>query len=144
MKSKRETSHEPNAGHARVIEEAAAGGDAMTTVLVIDDDPAISRMMSLTLRSAGFDVTTALNGQLGLEQVESKSPAVIVLDLEMPVLDGRSFYRELRRMGYTTPVIVVSANNAKAACRELDADDCLAKPFAFEELTSKLERLVPS
>ena len=116
----------------------------MAKVLVVDDDPAISRMISLTLRSAGFEVRTAPNGAVALEQVESQQPEVIVLDLEMPVLDGRGFFRELRRKGYTTPVLIVSANGAKAACRELDANDSLAKPFAFEELTSKLERLLPA
>lgn len=130
--------------HVRVTEVAASGGEDMARVLVIDDDPAISRMMSLTLRSAGFEVKTALNGAVGLEQVEAQSPEVIVLDLEMPVLDGRGFYRELRRKGYTMPVLIVSANGAKAACRELDANDSLAKPFAFDELTSKLERLLPA
>jgi CheY-like chemotaxis protein len=114
----------------------------MPFVLVIEDEPALRRMLSFTLRDAGFDVRTAGNGRDGLDDLQVQLPDAIVLDLEMPVMDGRTFYRELRRRGFMTPVIILSAYGARRAQRELQANASVQKPFRADELIEKLERLI--
>ncbi|MBF6601134.1 MAG: response regulator [Dehalococcoidia bacterium] len=113
----------------------------MPSVLVIEDEPALRRMLAFTLRDVGFDVRTAWNGADGLEQVALQAPDVIVLDLEMPVMDGRTFYRELRDRGLRTPVCILSAYGARKAQRELSADASVQKPFRADDLIEKLEQL---
>ena len=116
----------------------------MATVLVIEDEPALRRMLSFTLTDGGFDVRTAWNGVEGLEQVDARAPDVIVLDLEMPVMDGRTFYRELRNRGLNMPVVILSAYGARQAQRELRAEAAVQKPFSPDALVEKLRSLVPS
>jgi DNA-binding response OmpR family regulator len=98
-------------------------------VLVIDDDRALLRMARLALVSDAMQVETAGDGLEGLEKLESDSFDVIVLDLQMPRMDGRSFYREIRSRGVGTPVVILSAYGAEAARNELGADGAISKPF---------------
>jgi DNA-binding response OmpR family regulator len=84
-------------------------------VLLIDDDPALVRMIRLALLSEGLEVTTASDGLEGLEAAAADTYDIIVLDLQMPNMDGRAFYREFRARGGTTPVILLSAYGASAA-----------------------------
>ncbi len=98
-------------------------------------------MMGMSLRLHGFDVTSASNGLAGLDQVEAHHPDVIILDLEMPHMDGRSFFRELRHRGDHTPVIVASAYGARSAALELRADAYIAKPFHPDELALKIRTI---
>ena len=111
------------------------------TVLIVDDDASLRRMLKLTLRDDGFRVCCAIDGAQALEEVERCAPDVIVLDLQMPVMDGRTFYRRLREGGCETPVLVVSADGAAAAARELNANGYLAKPFDPDVLTAKIAAL---
>jgi len=110
-------------------------------VLVLDDDEALLRLLRLTLVSEGFDVVTATNGQDGLEKAQKEDPDVILLDLEMPIMDGRTFFRMLRSQGDKTPVLILSAYGAKAAQRELEAEASLDKPFDSDELMRELRLL---
>ena len=114
----------------------------MPCVLVVEDEPALRRMLTFTLRDAGFDVRTAANGRAGLEDVEVRVPDVVVLDLEMPVMDGRTFFREFRQRGFGAPVLILSAYGARRAARELHAEAAVQKPFRADDLIDKLERLV--
>src|SRR3954464_15480182 len=66
-------------------------------VLVVDDDPDMAEAMALSLESAGYETATAANGLDALEAVESRMPALILLDMRMPIMDGWEFSRELRR-----------------------------------------------
>ncbi|MPZ49283.1 MAG: response regulator [Dehalococcoidia bacterium] len=112
-------------------------------VLVIDDDSSLLRMLRLSLISDGFDVTTARHGQEGLDQMQQDGNFdAIVLDLQMPVMDGRTFYKEMRGSGYSTPVLVLSAYQAEEARRELGAEASLNKPFDPEVLVESLHKLV--
>jgi DNA-binding response OmpR family regulator len=97
-------------------------------VLVIDDDPAVLRMLRLAMSSAEMEVVTAIGGQAALDSLGPGYDA-IVLDLQMPVIDGRTFYREMRALGYDIPVIILSAYGAETARRELGAEAALGKPF---------------
>jgi DNA-binding response OmpR family regulator len=113
----------------------------VSKVLVLDDDNALLRLLRLTLTSEGFEVITASNGLEGLERVDQEPPDVILLDLEMPVMDGRTFFRELRKQGNNTPVLILSAYGAREAQRELHADGSLEKPFDADVLMNELKQL---
>jgi two-component system, OmpR family, response regulator len=114
----------------------------MPYVLIIEDDPSLRRMLALTLKGEGFAVNTAWNGREGLELIDSREPDAIVLDLRMPVMDGPTFFRELRARGVGTPVLILSAYDARKAQRELGADAYVQKPFEADRLVEKLRGLV--
>jgi len=117
---------------------------SLQRVLVIDDDAALLRMLKLSLQDFGFEVSTAVNGADALAKLETEAPNVVVLDIEMPVMDGRAFYRELRAMGSRIPVLVLSAYDARRAQRELHADAFMRKPFDPTELSLMLASLAGS
>jgi two-component system response regulator MprA len=110
-------------------------------VLLIDDDARLVRMTALALLSDGLSVFTAGNGQEGLVQLAEHEVDVIVLDLQMPVMDGRAFYQALRLQGYRTPVVILSAYGAEGARQELGAEQALAKPFDPEVLIGVVNEL---
>lgn len=111
-------------------------------VLMVDDDPALSRMVRLNLLSEGFRVQMAIHGADGLNSVAKHEPDVIVLDLQMPVMDGRTFFRELRSRGCATPVIVLSAYGAENARQEMGAEASIGKPFDPIDLVSAIRRVI--
>lgn len=115
------------------------GREGERTVLIVEDDPAIARMLSILLRADGFTIRVAFNGLEALASVEELRPDVILLDLQMPVMNGREFFTEFRRRGFETPVIILSAYNAEDAHNELQADGFLEKsshPDAISELVA--------
>src|SRR5690606_7426015 len=96
-------------------------------VLVIDDDRAIRRMVSVVLQSSGFAVVAAPDGEAGLAAAVDSGPFdAIVLDLRMPGADGRTVYRQLRSSGVTCPVVILSGYGAEAARDELGAAAALS------------------
>ena len=103
--------------------------DAAPVVLIVDDDPSLARMLRVLLTSDGFDVMVAHNGREALDSLRDARPSLVILDLQMPVMDGRTFFKELKRTEYHCPVIILSAYNAEAARKELGAEAALAKPF---------------
>jgi two-component system, OmpR family, KDP operon response regulator KdpE len=112
----------------------------MTRVLVIDDDPHLSRALRITLRAAGHDVDTAPDGRTALQQAAAVPPDVVVLDLGLPDLDGTEVLAGLRP-GYAGPVLVLSARaDSQDKVRALDAgaDDYVTKPFDMSELLARL------
>ncbi|HEX5141592.1 MAG TPA: response regulator transcription factor [Dehalococcoidia bacterium] len=115
-------------------------------VLLVEDDPSLVRMMRLALRAEGFQVTTANDGIEGLECLDAAPEdfAVIVLDMQMPRLDGRGFYRQMRDRGYETPVVVLSAYDADQARIDLQAEASISKPFDPRDLIATISRLAPS
>src|SRR4051812_15066168 len=93
-------------------------------VFVVDDEPSVARLASLTLELAGLRVRTfqsAMPALAALQEADSV-PHVIVLDLSMPSIDGRQFYIEARRLGYDHAILILSAFGAARACEELGAD----------------------
>jgi DNA-binding response OmpR family regulator len=121
-----------------------AQAGALRSVLVVDDDPNLTRLLRTILRSAGFDVLTAEDGLAGLEVVKERSPDIIILDLKMPRMDGPEFYRELRSSGIETPVLIASAYGARAAQRELGAQGAIEKPFDPDHVVEVVEELLGS
>ncbi|MCB9483630.1 MAG: response regulator [Dehalococcoidia bacterium] len=116
--------------------------DEMAHVLVVDDDPVVRRLVGVTLSDEGYDVAVASDGEEALRMISETSPDAIVLDLEMPRLDGRAAFRELRQRGVRAPVIILSANGAHAAKQELAAEAAMDKPFDPFELLRRLQRLL--
>lgn len=113
-------------------------------VLVVDDDRPVARMVAATLSIEGFQVAIANDGVEALESVESRAPDAIVLDLQMPVLDGREVFKTLRTRGLTVPVVILSAYGAEAAQQELGAEGFVNKPFDPEDLIAALRKVLNS
>ncbi len=116
-------------------------GRRHTKVLLVDDDPAVLRLMTLTLRLSGYDVCVAEDGRKALDGLRECSPDVIVLDMQMPVMDGPTFYRRLRAEGWTVPVLVVSAVGRADVLAGVEAQGFLAKPFLPDQLVTQVEKL---
>ena len=113
----------------------------MVTVLVVDDDPAIGRLLSLILATENMDVARAESGAAALEMLQTgtQQPDVILLDLSMPGMDGRETFREVRRTGVTSPVVFCSAYGAESAKEELGAEGAINKPFNPESLIASIQ-----
>jgi CheY-like chemotaxis protein len=112
-------------------------------ILVIDDDPAILSTVTDILEFEGYPVATATNGAEGLRYLEQQRPALVLLDMRMPVLDGWEFARILRDRGITLPIVVMTAAQvARRWAQEIGATGYLAKPFDLLELLTTVERLV--
>jgi DNA-binding response OmpR family regulator len=108
----------------------------------VEDEPAIRKIVSTALQFNGLEVTTAPDGEEGLSKALADPPDVIILDLLMPRVDGRSMYEELRKHGILSPVLILSAHGAKEAQVELGADAALSKPFELEELEQSVAELL--
>ena len=114
--------------------------NAERTVLMIDDEPPIRRLLRLTLEPQGYRVFEADNGQMGLQEAAARRPDVIVLDLGLPDIDGLTVLKRLREWSQT-PVLVLSVRDREAdkvAALDNGADDYLTKPFGTEELLARM------
>ena len=100
-------------------------------------------MIRLALLSEGLSVDTASDGIQGLEATERASYDLIVLDLQMPNMDGRAFFREFRARGGTTPIVLLSAYGAQDARHELNAEAAVSKPFDPSVLIRTVRTLLP-
>lgn len=112
------------------------------SVLVVDDDLNLTRLMATILRTCGIDAVTATDGLSALDAIDHNDIDAIVLDMQMPKMDGRGFFRELRARGNHTPVLIASAYGARDAQRELGAEASVEKPFDPEVLISELQRIL--
>lgn len=113
-------------------------------ILVVDDDATIRATLAEVLDDEGYDVHQAVNGADALLALTGLAPSAIILDLNMPVMDGPSCYRELRARGCDMPVVIVSAVNAVRTARELGATAGLNKPFDIDYLVSTVTSAVRS
>ena len=114
-------------------------------ILVVEDDPKISSLVAKGLREAGYDVETAADGKVGLQRAREIPFDAIVADLMMPELDGLGMIMQMRKLGISSPVIVLSAKRSvddKVRCLRAGADDYLAKPFAISELLARIESVM--
>lgn len=111
-----------------------------TSILVIDDEPQMRRMLRISLESAGYRVWEASTGEEGLVEAASRRPEVILLDLSLPGIDGIAALKRLREW-YTAPILILSvldAEKEKVAALDAGADDYVTKPFHTEELLARL------
>lgn len=121
-----------------------------TRVLVVEDDPSISRLLELELGHRRFTVRVVPDGLAALVEVVTFQPDVIVLDILLPGMDGERVLATLRQQGIRTPVVMLTARDAvrdKVHSLETGADDYLTKPFDIDELVARigsvLRRVVP-
>jgi two-component system, OmpR family, response regulator MprA len=113
-------------------------------VLVVEDDPAIARVLELELGEAGYRVEVAPAGSEGLAAMERDRPDLVVLDVRLPDMDGLSVCRRARRSGHDMPILMLTALDRvgdRVVGLDAGADDYLAKPFAIEELLARLRAL---
>lgn len=109
-------------------------------ILVIDDEMPIRRMLRIALKSAGYEVLEAENGETGLASIVRQQPDLVVLDLGLPDLDGHQVLAELRAWS-KVPVIVLSVRSGdkeKVQALDAGAQDYVTKPFSIEELLARV------
>ena len=114
------------------------------TILVVDDEPQIRRVMRTTLTMQGYSVIEARDGAEALEKLRSERPDLILLDMNMPVLDGLQACREIRSVS-DVPIVMLTVRSAeKDKVRALDAgaDDYVVKPFSIQELLARVRALL--
>jgi two-component system KDP operon response regulator KdpE len=111
-----------------------------TTILVVDDEPQIRRVLRATLSSNGYEVIEAQSGQQAIEMVVTERPELILLDVNMPGMNGLEACNKIR-MSFDGPIIMVTVRNTerdKIAALDAGADDYVVKPFAIGELLARI------
>ncbi|MBM3457025.1 MAG: response regulator transcription factor [Armatimonadetes bacterium] len=109
-------------------------------ILIVEDDPDTEQMLTMILRSEGYDVLAAGNGPLGLEMLRKMGPDLVILDWMLPGMDGLEVCRRSREFS-TVPIVMLTAKSGsedKVAGLDTGADDYLAKPFELEELLARI------
>jgi DNA-binding response OmpR family regulator len=113
-------------------------------VLVVEDDQPLVRIMTKSLESNGFEVTSAFDGEDGLRAARDDRPDAIVLDLQLPRLNGVDLCRRLRSEGNSVPILMLTARSTvpdRIGGLDAGADDYLVKPFSLGELAARLRAL---
>ena len=117
---------------------------AKNTILLIDDDENICKVVTLYLQKEDFDIKVAQDGQTGLNLFSQVNPDLVLLDIMMPGMDGREVIKQLRRES-KTPVIMLTAKGDtfdKVLALELGADDYIVKPFEPKELIARIKAVI--
>ncbi len=120
-------------------------GARSASVLVVEDDAPVRRMLERTLSAEGYAVVAVADGGTALARVEAEAPDAIVLDVAMPGLDGLAVARRLRSRGVATPILMLTARDGvrdRVAGLDAGADDYLVKPFALSELAARVRALL--
>jgi DNA-binding response OmpR family regulator len=113
-------------------------------ILVVDDEPGIVRLIQMYLDREGFTTITATNGADALTEVKDRKPALVILDIMLPDIDGWEVCREIRRTN-DVPIIMLTAREGdedKIVGLELGADDYLTKPFVPRELVARVKAIL--
>ena len=109
-------------------------------VLVIDDEPPIRKLLRMGLSTQGYDILEASNGKIALEML-TEEPALIILDLGLPDIQGHELLRMIRGRNESVPIVVLSSRGdeaGKVQALDLGADDYLTKPFGMDELLARM------
>ena len=117
----------------------------MDTILVVEDDPAISLGLKKNLKYEGYEVLTATRGDEGLEMAIERQPDLIILDIMLPNLSGFEVCKTLKRNEVDIPIIILSAKDQeidKIMGLDLGADDYLTKPFSIRELIARINAVM--
>ena len=117
----------------------------MATVLIVDDDQKLLKMLQRTLAYENLTVFTASNGQEALDAIDQNSPNLLILDWMMPKMDGLTLLQQLRIEKNKVPVLMLTARDAienRVEGLESGADDYLVKPFAPAELVARVHALL--
>jgi two-component system OmpR family response regulator len=120
-------------------------GSRPTRVLVVDDEPNISALLSQTLRLVNFDVRVSASGHGALIAVEEFEPDLVILDVMLPDLDGFDVARRLRAAGRAVPVLFLTARDTledRISGLTVGADDYVTKPFSLEEVVLRIRAIL--
>ncbi len=123
---------------------AVAADPAETTVLLIEDDPNVSQLVRLYLSHDGYSVLDAADGHTGLELAKAANPALILLDLNLPGIDGVTVCNEIRKYS-DVPIIMVTARvdeEERLEGLDVGADDYVTKPFSPRELMARIRAVL--
>ena len=114
-------------------------------ILVVDDDQSIREALERGLRLEGFEVRSASSGDLAIQEVEENPPSILILDINMPGINGIQVTKYLRSTNIDIPICVLSARDEvsdRVSGLEAGADDYLIKPFALDELVARIRALL--
>ncbi|MGA2969221.1 MAG: response regulator transcription factor [Acidimicrobiales bacterium] len=114
-------------------------------IAIVDDDAAIRTALGRALRMENYDVELFEDGTAALRSIQLRAPDAIVLDLQLPDIDGLEICRRIRRAGDSTPILMLTARDAvndRVAGLDVGADDYLVKPFDLAELLARLRALL--
>ncbi|WP_420080372.1 response regulator transcription factor [Streptomyces sp. JL4002] len=114
-------------------------------ILVVDDEPAVREALRRSLAFEGYAVQTAVDGLDALDKAGSYDPGLIVLDIQMPRMDGLTAARRLRAAGSVTPILMLTARDTvgdRVTGLDAGADDYLVKPFELDELFARVRALL--
>jgi two-component system, cell cycle response regulator DivK len=114
----------------------------MTKVLLVEDHEELRDMLSRRLRRRGFEVVLAHDGQQALDQVGAETPDIVLLDMNLPVMDGWTVARTLRSQSNRVPIIALTAHamsTDRVRTLEAGCDDYHAKPVNFDELLRQID-----
>ena len=117
----------------------------MQTILVVDDDESLRDTIGLMLEKEGFRPILAADGRIGLQEALTAKPALVLVDLRMPGLNGVDVCKRIRSAGLNTPIIVLSAIGEevdKVLLLEIGADDYVVKPFGTRELLARIRAIL--
>ena len=113
-------------------------------IIIVEDDPGISKYLQAALRSHEYDTLLAPDGKTALEMIASHCPDLLLLDLGLPDMDGSEIIRSVRSWS-RMPIIIISARSAeidKASALDMGADDYLTKPFLMQELLLRVQHIL--
>ncbi len=117
---------------------------AFERVLVVDDDPNICELLKLYLEKENYHVIVSNDGEQALNKFRALKPDVVLLDVMIPTMDGRTVCKEIRKLS-SVPIIMISAKNEtfdKVLGLELGADDYIAKPFDTKEVVARIKAIL--
>ncbi|MGH2585371.1 MAG: response regulator transcription factor [Dehalococcoidia bacterium] len=122
---------------------ATAQPEPPAHILVVEDDLALARLIEALLASAGYDVRTAGDGERALESARAEKPALVLLDLTLPRIDGWEVLARLRAMPDPPPVVLFTAHHAaEERARAAGAAAAILKPFDVDDLLETVRRLL--
>ncbi|EEL49048.1 MULTISPECIES: response regulator transcription factor [Bacillus cereus group] len=114
-------------------------------ILVVDDEEFILTLIEFNLQQAGFEVITAMDGEVALQKAVTERPDLIILDLMLPKMDGMEVCKELRLQRVMTPILMLTAKDDefdKVLGLELGADDYMTKPFSPREVVARVKAIL--
>ncbi len=115
------------------------------TILIVEDDNGIRVILQDALSEQGYDVTSAVDGEKGLELALALKPNLIILDVMLPLMDGFEICKRVRQEGVTSPILMLTVKDEevdKVLGLELGADDYVTKPFSLKELSARVKALL--
>ncbi len=114
-------------------------------VLIVEDEKSLADILKKGLEEEGYAVDIAYNGEDGLFMAENEPSDIIILDIMLPVIDGMTILKRIRKAGIKTPILMLTAKDTvmdKVSGLDGGADDYLTKPFSFEELLARIRALL--